>query len=165
MGLSYSEELRRHRCRIVNAQEKIAQHERARLDLDRAIYQLYEEVKLSEARIAEVETRKAERAKYGLKSVRTPVGEFSETRHIRLRQALHHVCDEADITMPNWVNAIGDADIRFASRDELLEFRDELAAKDSAQRVNRQKETPRGIDPSGTVESKAAGGNDVVDAG
>jgi hypothetical protein len=51
----------------------------------------------------------------------------------------------------------------FGTGDELLQPIDELAAEDSAQCVNGQKETPRGIDPSGTVESQAACGNDVVD--
>jgi len=41
----------------------------------------------------------------------------------------------------------------------------ELAAEDFAERSDRQKEAWRGIDPSGTVESQAAGGNDVVDMG
>ncbi len=40
--------------------------------------------------------------------------------------------------------------------------RDELAAEESTQRVNRQEEAARGIDPSGAVKSQAAGGNDVV---
>ena len=31
--------------------------------------------------------------------------------------------------------------------------------------MNRQEEASRGIDPSGAVESQAAGGNDVVDMG
>jgi hypothetical protein len=44
-------------------------------------------------------------------------------------------------------------------REELLQSSDELVAEDSTQCVNGQKETPRGIDPSGTVESQAAGGN------
>ena len=41
----------------------------------------------------------------------------------------------------------------------------ELAAEDSAQCLNRQKEAARGMDPSGAVESQSAGGNDVVDMG
>ena len=41
----------------------------------------------------------------------------------------------------------------------------ELAAEDSAECFDRQEEAGRGIDPSGTVESQAAGGNDVVNMG
>jgi hypothetical protein len=50
-------------------------------------------------------------------------------------------------------------------REELLQSSDELAAEDSAQCVDGQEEAARGIDPSGAIESQAAGGNDVVDMG
>jgi len=49
--------------------------------------------------------------------------------------------------------------------EQFTELLAELAAEDSTQRVNGQKETARGIDPSGAIESEAAGGNDVVDMG
>ena len=49
--------------------------------------------------------------------------------------------------------------------EQFTELLAELAAEDSAQCVNRQEEAARGIDPSGTVESQSAGGNDVVDMG
>jgi hypothetical protein len=49
--------------------------------------------------------------------------------------------------------------------EELLQSGDELAAEDSTQGVNGQKETPRGIDPSGRIESQTTGGNDVMDMG
>ena len=41
----------------------------------------------------------------------------------------------------------------------------ELTAEAPAKRLNGQEEAWRGIDPSGTVESQAAGGNDVMDIG
>jgi hypothetical protein len=47
--------------------------------------------------------------------------------------------------------------------DELFQSSDELAAEDAAQCVNRQEESARGIYPSGTIQSEAACGNDVVD--
>ena len=50
-------------------------------------------------------------------------------------------------------------------RGELLQSSNELAAEDSAECVNGQEESARGIDPSGAIESQAAGGNDVVDMG
>ena len=40
-----------------------------------------------------------------------------------------------------------------------------LPRKTSAECLDRQEEAARGIDPSGAVESQAAGGNDVVDMG
>ena len=55
--------------------------------------------------------------------------------------------------------------LQLVLRDELLEFRNELAAEDAAQCMNGQKEAWRRVDPSGAIESKAAGGNDVVDVG
>lgn len=55
--------------------------------------------------------------------------------------------------------------LKLVLSDELLQPSDELAAEDSAQRVDRQEEAARGIDPSGTVGSQSAGGNDVVDMG
>ena len=55
--------------------------------------------------------------------------------------------------------------LKLTLREELLQSSDELAAEDSAQCVNRQEEAARGINPSGTVESQAAGRNDVVDVG
>ena len=56
-------------------------------------------------------------------------------------------------------------ELKLVLREQLLQSSDELAAEDSAQCVNRQEEAARGIDPSGAVESQAAGGNDVVDMG
>src|SRR5271163_3579994 len=41
----------------------------------------------------------------------------------------------------------------------------ELTAEDFAKYSDGQKETWRGIDPSGAIESQAAGGNEVVDMG
>src|SRR5271169_3624648 len=41
----------------------------------------------------------------------------------------------------------------------------ELAAEDAAQRSDGQKEAWGGINPSGTVESQAASGNDVMHMG
>src|SRR5271165_3300596 len=38
-------------------------------------------------------------------------------------------------------------------------------AEDSAEHLHRQKETARGIDPSGAVEAQTSGGDDVVDVG
>jgi len=46
--------------------------------------------------------------------------------------------------------------------EQITELVAELAAEDTAQRVNRQEEAARGINPLGTIESQAAGGNDVV---
>ncbi len=48
---------------------------------------------------------------------------------------------------------------------QFTKFFAQLAAEDFAECSNRQKEARRGIDPSGTIESKAAGGNDVVHMG
>src|ERR1700684_3787673 len=55
--------------------------------------------------------------------------------------------------------------LKLTLREELLQSSDELATEDSAQCVNRQEEARRGIDPSGAIESQAAGRNDVVDMG
>ena len=52
-----------------------------------------------------------------------------------------------------------------SSSKSCFSARGELAAEDAAQCVNRQEEAARGIDPSGAVESQAAGGNDVVNMG
>jgi hypothetical protein len=41
----------------------------------------------------------------------------------------------------------------------------EHVAEDFAECSDGQKEAWRGIDPSGAIESKATGGNDVVDVG
>src|SRR5271170_2575954 len=41
----------------------------------------------------------------------------------------------------------------------------ELAAEAAAKCLDGQEEASRGIDPSGAIESQAAGGNDVVDMG
>jgi hypothetical protein len=41
----------------------------------------------------------------------------------------------------------------------------EFAAEHSAKHLDRQKETARGIDPSGAIEGQAAGRDDVVDMG
>ena len=49
--------------------------------------------------------------------------------------------------------------------EEFAELPRELAAEDSAECLDRQEEAARGIDPSGTVGSETAGGNDVVDMG
>src|SRR5450756_2733722 len=53
--------------------------------------------------------------------------------------------------------------LKLVLREELLQAGDELAAEDAAQCVDGQEESARGIDPSGTIESHTAGGNDVVD--
>jgi hypothetical protein len=121
MGLSYTEEMRRQRRRIISANEKIAEHQSAKLELDRAISDLLDDVKSAEARIAEADARKAARVKFRFERIRTPVGELSKKRYVRVRQALHRVCDEEGIVAPAWVNAISDADIRFARREDLLE--------------------------------------------
>ena len=55
--------------------------------------------------------------------------------------------------------------LKFFLLVELLQASDELAAQDAAQCVDRQEESARRVNPSGTVESQAAGGNDVVDMG
>src|SRR5450631_555675 len=55
--------------------------------------------------------------------------------------------------------------LQLVLREELLQSSDELAAEDSAQCVDRKEKSARTIDPSGPIESKAAGGNDVVDMG
>jgi len=55
--------------------------------------------------------------------------------------------------------------LQLVLREELLQSSDELTAEYSAQCVDGQEEAWRGIDPSGTVESQAAGGNDVVNMG
>ena len=55
--------------------------------------------------------------------------------------------------------------LQLAVLEELLQSGGELAAEDAAKCVDRQEESARGIDPFGTIESQAAGGNDVVDVG
>lgn len=55
--------------------------------------------------------------------------------------------------------------LQFVLRGELLESGDELAAEDAAECSYRQEESARRVDPFGTVESQAAGGDDVVDMG
>src|SRR6266567_2832750 len=55
--------------------------------------------------------------------------------------------------------------LKLSQREELLQSSDELAAEDLTQCLNGQKEAWRGIDPSGTVGSKATSGNDVVNMG
>ena len=56
-------------------------------------------------------------------------------------------------------------ELKLAGMKRGLEPGDELPAEDAAQCVNRQEETWRRIYPSGTIESEAASGNDVVDVG
>ena len=48
---------------------------------------------------------------------------------------------------------------------EFTELFAELASEDAAECVDGQEEAWRGVNPSGTVGSQAAGGNDVVDMG
>ena len=55
--------------------------------------------------------------------------------------------------------------LEFFLLEQFTELFRELAAEDTAQCVNRQEESARGIDPSGAIGSQAAGGNDVVDVG
>ena len=47
--------------------------------------------------------------------------------------------------------------------EKLPQFLTELAAEDLAECLNGQEESGRGVDPSGTIGGKTAGGNDVVD--
>jgi hypothetical protein len=49
--------------------------------------------------------------------------------------------------------------------EQFPELFAELVAEDFAECCDGQKEAGRGIDPSGAIESKATGGNDVVDVG
>ena len=49
--------------------------------------------------------------------------------------------------------------------EQFTELFAELVAEDFAECYDGQKEAWRGIDPSGAIESEAAGGNDVVDVG
>ena len=49
--------------------------------------------------------------------------------------------------------------------EQFTESLAELIAEDFAKCCDGQKEAWRGIDPSGAIESEAAGGNDVVDVG
>jgi len=49
--------------------------------------------------------------------------------------------------------------------EQFTEFFAQLAAEDLAERLDGQEEAGRGIDPSGTIGSEAAGGNDVVYVG
>jgi hypothetical protein len=46
--------------------------------------------------------------------------------------------------------------------EQFTKFFAELAAEDMAERLDGQEESARRVNPSGTVEGKAAGGNDVV---
>ena len=49
--------------------------------------------------------------------------------------------------------------------EEFTQFLAELAAEDLAECFDRQEESSRRVYPCGTIESKAAGGNDVVHVG
>jgi hypothetical protein len=49
--------------------------------------------------------------------------------------------------------------------EQSTKFFAELAAEDMAERLDGQKESARRVNPLGTVEGKAAGGNDVVYVG
>ena len=49
--------------------------------------------------------------------------------------------------------------------EKLPQFLTELAAEDLAECFNGQEESARRVDPSGTIEGKAAGGDDVVYVG
>ena len=49
--------------------------------------------------------------------------------------------------------------------EEFTKPHPELAAEAAAECLDGQKKASRGIDPSGTIGSEAAGGNDVVDMG
>ena len=49
--------------------------------------------------------------------------------------------------------------------EQFTELFAELVAVDFAECYDGQKEAWRGMDPSGAIESEAAGGNDVVDVG
>jgi hypothetical protein len=53
-------------------------------------------------------------------------------------------------------------ELKLVVPEELSESLCELAAEYATERDDRQEEAVRGIDPSGTVASKAAGGNDVM---
>jgi hypothetical protein len=55
--------------------------------------------------------------------------------------------------------------LQSALLEQFTELLAELAAEDFAECPDRQEEAWRGIDPSGTIESQAAGRNDVVDMG
>src|ERR1700691_3897393 len=56
----------------------------------------------------------------------------------------------------------GAVELKLVAPEELSESSRELAAEYAAERDDRQEEAGRGIDPSGTVGSQAAGGNDVM---
>ena len=56
-------------------------------------------------------------------------------------------------------------ELKLALKQKLLEFRDELAAKDAAQNPDRQEEARRGGNPSGAVESEATARHDAMDVG
>jgi hypothetical protein len=49
--------------------------------------------------------------------------------------------------------------------EQFTKPRPELAAEAAAKCLDGQEKASRGIDPSGAIESEAAGGNDVVDMG
>ena len=49
--------------------------------------------------------------------------------------------------------------------EQFLELVAKLVAEDAAESLDGQKESARGVYPSGTVRSQAAGGHDVVDMG
>jgi hypothetical protein len=53
-------------------------------------------------------------------------------------------------------------ELKLVLLEELTEPSSELAAEDAAECADRQEEASRGIDPSGTIRSQAASGNDVV---
>jgi hypothetical protein len=43
-------------------------------------------------------------------------------------------------------------ELQLVLRDELLQFRDKLAAEDTAESLDGQEESARRVDPSGTIE-------------
>ena len=49
--------------------------------------------------------------------------------------------------------------------EQLTELVAELVAEDTAESLDGQEESARRVDPSGTIEGKASGGNDVVNVG
>jgi hypothetical protein len=49
--------------------------------------------------------------------------------------------------------------------EQFTEFLAEFTGEDLAECVDGQEESGRGVNPSGTIEGKAAGGNDVVYVG
>ena len=56
-------------------------------------------------------------------------------------------------------------ELQYVLLEQITELVAELAAEHAAECLDGQEEAGRGIDPSGTIESEAAGGNDVVDVG